>query len=165
MIEINFGILSAQVVTFLIGVWLVWKIAWGPLTQMLKERSSVIERDLETAEQKRTEAQKLEESYREQLVAIEAKTEEITNRALQEAQTMKEQILKSAQDESKKLMEKTKESLEAERVRLIGELQRELSHWVVVGAEKLLRQTIDQQRQEQWTQQFLAELGQQSKKE
>ncbi len=164
MIEINFGILLAQIVTFLAGMGLLWKIAWGPLTQMLKERSSVIQKDLQSAQQKLTEAQKLEESYHQQLAAIEAKAQEVMSQALQSAQTMKDQILKATQEESKRLMEKTKESLDAERIRLMSDLRRELSHLVVLGTEKLIRQTIDRQKQEQWTREFLEELEQQNKK-
>lgn len=160
MIEIDFGILIAQIVTFLIGMGLLWKISWGPLTQMLKERSSVIQKELADAQQKRSEALKLQASYDQQLTAIEQKAQELTHRALQSAQVMKDQILKSAQEESNRLMEKTKESLAAERVRLLVELRQELSRLVVSGMEKLIRHSVDHQTQQQWTQEFLAELDQ-----
>ena len=163
MIEINPGILAAQVVTFLIGMILLWKISWGPLTALLRERSSLIQKDMETAEQKRLSAEKLETEYRQQLSAISAKAQEVMNRSLQETQIIKDQILKSAQEESRRLMEKTKESMEMERARLVTELRQELSHLVVLGTEKLLRQTIDSQKQEQWSQEFLAELAHHAK--
>ena len=164
MIEIDFGILIAQIVTFLIGMGLLWKISWGPLTQMMKERSSVIQKELDAAQKKRAEAENLETSYQQQLSAIEQKAREVMNRAQHQAQAAKEQLLKAAQEESKRLMEKTKESLEAERVRLIGELRQEVSHLVIKGTEKLLRQSVDRQKQEQWSKEFMAELDQYTKK-
>lgn len=164
MIEIDFGILIAQIVTFLIGMGLLWKISWGPLTQMLKERSSVIQKELDAAQQKRVEAEKLQASYEQQLTAIDQKTQELTHRAFQSAQAMKDQILKSAQEESKRLMEKTKKLLEAERGQLLAELRQELSRLVVSGMEKLLRHSVDHQTQQQWTQEFLAELDQYASK-
>lgn len=164
MIEINFGILVAQVVTFLIGMGLLWKIAWGPLTETLKQRSLTIQKELETAQQKRSDAEKLESSYRQQLAAIEQKAQEMMNRTQQEAQVVKEHLLKAAHEESKRLMEKTKESLEAERIRLIGELRQEVSRLVIKGTEKLLRQSVDRQKQEQWSKEFMAELEQYTKR-
>jgi F-type H+-transporting ATPase subunit b len=164
MIEIDFGILIAQIVTFLIGMGLLWKISWGPLPQMMKERSTTIQKELDAAQQKRSEAEKLESSYRQQLAAIEQKTHEMMNQTQQEALVVKEQILRTAQEESKRLMEKNKELLEAERLRLIGELRQEVSQLVVKGTEKLLRQSVDRQKQEQWSKEFLAELDQYTKK-
>ncbi len=164
MIEIDFGILIAQIVTFLIGMGLLWKISWGPLTQMMKERSSVIQKELDAAQQKRTEAEKLQASYQQQLSAIEQKGQEVMNRALGEAQAMKDQILKGAQEESKRLMEKTEESLAVERVCLLTELRQELSRLVVSAMEKLLRHSVDPQTQKEWNQQFLSELDQYAKK-
>lgn len=158
MIEINFGILIAQAVTFLIGMWLLWKISWGPLTQMMKERSTIIQKELDLAQQKRNEAEKLQTSYQQQLSAIEQKAQELMARTQQEAQAAKEQLLRSAQEESKRLMEKTKESLEAERTRLLVDLRQELSRLVVWGTEKLLRHSVDRNAQQQWTQEFLADL-------
>lgn len=164
MIEINPGILLAQIVTFLIGMWLLWKISWGPLTQMMKERSTTIQKELDAARQKRTDAEKLQMSYEQQLSAIEQKARELMSRSQQEAQAAKEQLLKTAQEESRRLMEKTKESLEAERVRLLVELRQELSRLVVSGTEKLLRHSVDHQTQQQWTQEFLTELDQRASK-
>ena len=164
MIEIDFGILIAQIVTFLIGMGLLWKISWGPLTQMMKERSSVIQKELDAAQQKRTEAEKLQASYQQQLSAIEQKGQEVMNRALGEAQAMKDQILKGAQEESKRLMEKTEESLAVERVCLLTELRQELSRLVVSAMEKLLRHSVNPQTKKEWNQQFLSELDQYAKK-
>lgn len=160
MIEINFGILLAQVITFLIGVALMWKIAWGPLTKTLKERSSVIQKELELAQAKNKMAEELQAKYQAQLAKIEAKAQGILAKANQEARNLRDQMLKSSQDEAKSLVEKTRLALEQEKQRLIQDLRQEMARLAVSGAEKLLRRMISPEIQREWSEEFLAQLEQ-----
>ena len=70
MLEFKPGLFIAQVVTFLIAVFLLWKIAWGPLYEILEKRKEKIKKDLEIIEQTKNSLKKMEQEYKLRFDAI-----------------------------------------------------------------------------------------------
>ncbi|MBI3292087.1 MAG: F0F1 ATP synthase subunit B [Elusimicrobia bacterium] len=163
MIEINLGVLLVQVVTFLIGVGILWKIAWGPVTRLLRERREHIQRDLQTAERAKQDMERLKADYEQQLAQIEAKAKELFAQAQREGQQAREGLLRATQEEARRLTEKTRRQLEEEKSRLIKELRTEVANLSILATEKLVRQTIDQRVQTQFVEGLFRDLDKYSK--
>ena len=73
MIDIKLDLLIGQVVTFLIGMFLLYLIAYKPIKEMFRKRAEKIENDLKSAEQSKVEMEKLKEQFRTELSRIEEK--------------------------------------------------------------------------------------------
>lgn len=163
MIEINPGLLLAQVVTFLIGMGLLWKIAWGPLTRLLRERRARIQQDLQTAERAKQDMGRLKTEYEQQLAQIQTKANELFAQAERDGQAAREQLLQVAQEEARRLTEKTRRQLEEEKVRLVKELRSEVGNLSILAAERLVRQTVDERVQAQFLEELFRDLDKYSK--
>lgn len=148
MIDINFPILLAQIVTFLMAVAVLWKLAWGPLCNLLKERSDTIKNGLISVEQAKEGARKLEEEYRVRLAQIQGRATELIEQARSSAAKEKEEIIRLAGQEAERLIEKTRLQLAEDKERMLKELRAEVSGLSVAIAEKLLKDCMNKDIQD-----------------
>lgn len=148
MIDINPGILLSQIITFLIALIVLWKIAWGPLTQMMKQREEDIRKNIETAKTERVAAENLRKNYETQLSQARIEAQEIINQSIAEGHREREQIIIFAREEAEKLLEATRRELVSEKKRLVKELQSEVTGLAIGIAEKLVKETVDKRVQE-----------------
>jgi F-type H+-transporting ATPase subunit b len=148
MIDINLPILIAQIVTFILAATILWKIAWGPLLALLKERNQNIKNDLEAATQAKEAAKKLEADYKSSLEAMQNKASELMDRARQEGAKEKDEIIRLAQAEAERLLEKARQQLVLDKDRMIQEMRQEVSSLSVEIAGKLLKDCMNKEMQD-----------------
>lgn len=148
MIEINPGLLLAQVITFLIGMAILWKIAWGPITKILREREETITRTLKNAEEAKNNAEALRAKYESELNNIAEKFRSELARAEKEGILAREKIIALAQEEAKGLVEKAKLYMEEEKAKLKNEMEREVARLSLLAADRLLKQLVDRKYQD-----------------
>lgn len=148
MIEINLGILIAQIVTFIIAVVIIWKLAWGPLTEMMKERRQSIKNDLETAQNERRAAEEAHRAYEQRILDAHLEAQKIVDRALKDGEEERTRLHAQARKEAELIAETARRSLQEEKERLTRELRAEVAGLSVEIAEKLIQQSIDRGVQE-----------------
>jgi F-type H+-transporting ATPase subunit b len=158
MPEIKWWILLSQAVTFLIAVAVVWKFAWKPLVQFIRDRQDKVKKTLDDAENTRRSIEKVEAEYRSKLEGIERKSAELLAAARQEAGRAKDEIVLSAQNEVTSLRKKAEEQLEQERRRLMAEMRSEIVGLSMSIAEKALRGPLPADVQERKFREFLDEM-------
>jgi F-type H+-transporting ATPase subunit b len=158
MIEINFGILATQIVTFLIGLFLLWKIAWGPLTAAMKKRQDEIRRNIDSARLIKEEVEQLKAKYMSEMGRLEQRAAEIIAGAASEARKVHEDIMKEATTEARAFTERTHKYLEKQRKQMMDEVRAEIAKFAVMGAEKILKQSVSKEVQDKAVDEIMKEL-------
>src|SRR3989339_1107707 len=92
MIDINLPILIAQILTFLVALYIVWKIAWGPLVSMMRRREDIVRENIEKSKEERQQAEVLKKDYEIQLGAIREESQSIFSQAVKDAQKERDEI-------------------------------------------------------------------------
>lgn len=159
MIEISWPLLLTQVGTFLLAMVIVWKLFWGPLTQMMKDRSRHIEEDLQRAESGRKEAESAKAEYDQRLAELEEKAQQQLQALLKQGAQAKETLVREARDEAQKILEKAQRDLAQERERVLREMRQEVVRLSLTAVERLLGEGLDRKVQERVMNQFLNEMG------
>jgi F-type H+-transporting ATPase subunit b len=155
MPEIQWWILVSQAVTFLIALAVVWKFAWKPLIQFIRDRQDKVRKTLDDAESTRQSIAKLEAEYRARLDGVERKSAELIAAARNEAGRAKDEIVRTAQEEVVALRKKAQEQLEQERRRLMAEMRTEIVGLSMAIAEKALTGPLPEKVQERKFQELL----------
>ena len=155
----HFKLLLVQVITFIILITLLWKLAWKPLMKFMKERQDSIKKSIDEAEKTRQAVAKLEEEYQARFRQIADKSQELINMAKAEGARAKEEIIKQAQTEAQSLRRKSQEQLGIERNAIIQELRKEIASLSLVMAEKIIRQNFDANTQERYLEEILGEIN------
>ena len=100
--EITHTTLSSIIVvtgSFTILLALLKKFAWGPISEIMKKREDQIANDLDSAEQARIKAAKLEEERQVKLMSSQSEAAEIIKSAKDSGETSRQKILTETKDE------------------------------------------------------------------
>lgn len=163
MFEIHWQLLLAQAITFIIGVTLLWKIFWKPLTKRLAIRQGEIRKNLEEAERQRQQMEQLRKDYETQLSQIEEKARQLINQAVKEGQNNQDQIIRQAREEAKHLLEIAQQQLLKEKAAMLDLLKKEVINVSILATEKLVQHSLDRKIQEHLLNEFFKNLEQPSK--
>ncbi len=144
-----FGTVVWATIAFLVVMFLLRKMAWGPILSALKEREENIANALNEADRARSE-----------MAALNADNE----RLLQEARVERDSMLREARDMADKVVadaktkakeeasresEKARQVIATERKAAVAELKAEVAKLSVTIAEKLIRSELSGEEKQQ----------------
>jgi F-type H+-transporting ATPase subunit b len=149
--------LIVQIVAFLIFVYLMWRLALGPIVATLDKRQLKIRESMEAAQRMQTELQ-----------ATAARNEEVLAEARREAQAILtnaretgEATLARYQDEASKqadeYLTRAKATLSAETEQARLQLRQEVANLAVNAATKIVRKELDPAAQTRLIEETLSE--------
>ena len=156
------GLIIWTIVSFLVLVFVLGKVAWKPLLQVLKDREDGIRKAIDDAAASRQAADQLKAQYEQELASAQAKAAGFLAEARAESQKLREQMLKESEAETRRLMDQTKQQLEEEKAKISRELRQEVAHLSVKVAEKLLRHSVTAKDQDALVQGFMKDLEKES---
>lgn len=137
------GLVIWTLITFLALVFILKKIAWGPLLASIEEREARMRADREGAENARAAAEKIKAELEAQMAGAHAKTRDILAQAAKDSEALKSQLRGAAEAEAQKIKDKAMAELADEKERLVRDLRREVAGLSMLAAEKLMRKSVD----------------------
>ncbi|HET7093941.1 MAG TPA: F0F1 ATP synthase subunit B [Thermomicrobiales bacterium] len=140
---LNVWNLIAQIIAFLIFIWLFWRYALGPIVRMIDERQARVRASMEAAQE-----------IQQELAATTARNEELLGEARQEAQRIVRQardaedaIIGRARDEANKqadeYLARAEAALRQETNLARQQLRQEVADLAVLAASKIVRKELD----------------------
>ncbi len=157
MVDINMT-LVAQVVNFLVLVWLLAKFAYKPLTRMLDERSRRIADDLRKAEEDRLGAERLKSEYQEQLNQARVKAQEIVEKAQRQVEIDTERQLSELRAQIERMKQTAEEEIAREHEKALAQLRSEVVTMSVAAAGRLIAQNMDNELNTKLVVEFIDKL-------
>ncbi|MFA5394108.1 MAG: F0F1 ATP synthase subunit B [Candidatus Ratteibacteria bacterium] len=158
MITVDPRLLLAQLITFLVAVFILWKTAWKPLNQMMRLRQEKISSELEEAARAQKETRKMEEDYQQRLKDLNRKTAELLSQTKQEGMKMREEIINQARAEAEEVSRKARLELKSEQDRMLAELRSETTLLSLEIAEKAIQRALDERDREKLFQEILPKM-------
>jgi F-type H+-transporting ATPase subunit b len=154
---INLPVLVAQLVNFTILLVVLRKVAWGPLTKMLDDRSERIRESLSAADQAKASVAESERRGQEQVdagrreaQALIAQAQEISTRIQTDARTQ-------AQADTDATLARARNEIQLERDTAIAELRKEFADLTISAAEKVINSSLDRTAHRRLIDEALAE--------
>ncbi len=154
--------LLTHIAGFLIALWILKRYAWGPVLKMLDDRRNTIDGDLRSAQRTREDAKKDHEELRRQLKEIDATARAKTLEAINEARQIAAEIKEGARKDGKELLERARQEIEREKVKAQVELKDTVVNLAIGGAEKLLSERMDEERNKRLVLDFIDSVGEKS---
>lgn len=145
---INLTIIG-QMIAFAIFIVFTMKFVWPPLIGAINERQRKIEQGLNAAEQARSDLASAETKIEEQLAGAKLEAAAIIDRANKTATQMVEEAKLQAQLERERIITQAHTERELEFIKAREALKQELATLAVLGAEKILQDSVDKQKHEQ----------------
>ncbi len=156
--NVDIRVILTQIFGFLIVLLVLRKFAWGPILGMLEERREKIKASFDDIDTQKAEVAALRAQYEAELKTIEAQARQKMNEALAEAQKLAADIETQARERARTEMEKNKADIEREYQSARVKLKEEIVNVALTSAERMVRETLDKDRQRKLVEEFLSEV-------
>lgn len=146
---IDWKLLLAQVVNFLILLWVLRRFAYQPMLRFLDDRSKKIEVGLRDAKRASEKLSEMEEKERTVLETAKREATAIVANARESAEKSGEKLLSESREEAARLLAEARKKLDVERESLRTEMKRELTDLVLLATEKVLGEKMKDAKDEE----------------
>ena len=136
--EFNPEVFLSQLVTFVVGMFIIWKVYLKPLGKHIDERRDIIQKDLNDADKAREEAASLAEQTKVEREKLSIEGQAIVDKAKADAEALREKMLAQAKSEQEQLMEQARRQIEQEKVNALREIRTESAELIIAATEKLV---------------------------
>lgn len=154
---IDWKLLIAQMVNFLIVLGVLYRFLYKPLLKFLDDRKRRIESSVAEAKRIETELKNMEVKRAESEREAKRQAQEIIAQAEKEADIRRQEVINKMKEEAQQTLEETKQRFESEKEESMRKLQQEAARFItqalikVVGKlpagkvdEKLVSEAIDE---------------------
>lgn len=155
---INLPLLLAFVINFIILLVLLGKFLYKPVLKMLDERTQKVKESMEWAESIKRDYEQAKVEVQKQIEKGRQEAQVIIAQAVQKGETLKEEAKREASGQAKIIVEKARAELEAERDKMVEDLRKEFVSLLILASEKVIRQTLDKEKQSKLIEETLAQI-------
>ena len=156
--QIDWLTVAAQIVNFLVLVWLLQRFLYRPITNAMARREDRIEERLSDAKTRRKEAEDEAESLRQEREALEDSRQEMLEEARGEADDLRQRLEQDIRDEVAQKRKNWHDTLKDERADFAREIQRKASQKVLDISGQLMAEFTSSALDDQIAKGFIAKL-------
>ncbi len=155
---IDWFTLTAQVVNFLVLIWLLKHFLYSRIVQAMNDREAKIASRLDEAARKAAEAEREAALFRSKNRELDARREEMLAEMKKEAEAHRERLMEAVGQETEAARAEWLESLRQERGALLQDFRERLSRRVFALARHSLKELADAELEGQILKVFLKRL-------
>jgi F-type H+-transporting ATPase subunit b len=149
----------AAIVSFLVLAFLLSRLAWKPLRQLMADRQNRIAAALKEAAESREEAQALRRQLEEERAAARAEAQRLLERAEKTAREEAAEIVAAAREAAAQMQAAAAAEIQAERQEALRAIRAEVADLALRIAERVVRAELDGERQRAVLEQALNEVA------
>jgi F-type H+-transporting ATPase subunit b len=138
---ISLPLLLAFVINFIILLVLLKKFLYKPVLNMLDERTRKVRDSMEWAEATKRDYEQAKVEVQRQIEKGRQEAQAILAQAVQKGEGLKAAL------QAKAIVEKARQELEAERDKMVEDLRKEFVSLLILASEKVIRRTLDKDKQ------------------
>jgi F-type H+-transporting ATPase subunit b len=158
LIKVVPGLMIWTVITFLIVLLVLRKLAFSRVQAIIDARRERIREALDEADRAREEARALRESVREEREEAKAEREQLLEETRRQAQEQARRARDEAGEDLQRRLEENAKAVEAENRKFREEIRRDVVELTLLASEKVTRKTLDEKDQRRLIDETIDEL-------
>ena len=158
-VGVNFFTLIFAWANLLVLYFVLRKILFKPIKNMIDSRQKEIDDMYDDAEKNRTEAEEMRADYEQKLQSATEESEEILRSAQRRALLREEEILKEAADQARRTKERAEEQIALEKRQAMNEIKDEVSAMAIQIAEAVVARDVKADEHEKLIDGFIDTMG------
>jgi F-type H+-transporting ATPase subunit b len=153
---INGPFLLSQIVNVGILFIVLRVLLWKPLLQRLDERREMLEKEKADAEALAEARANIQTERERALEQTREEAQKILAEAREQASALTERASRQARQEAAEILDEARNTAQEERNRILGELRGQISAMAIAAAQKIVGETLDEQRQQSLVESFFS---------
>ncbi len=158
-IGINPTFLLSQIVNFLVLLFILARFVYPPLLNTLQARQERIKESLAEADRVRREAAEAQVKYQQEIEAARREGREAIAAAVAASERVRQEIIEQAHKEAEEIRAAAQRDAEDIKTRAVTEAHRQIADLAILAAQRVVGGVMDEPRQRQMVQEFLATVG------
>jgi F-type H+-transporting ATPase subunit b len=158
-VSIDWFTTGAQIINFLILVWLLKKLLFKPIVGAMERREQGLASRLQQAETKMGEAQVLKNQYEKHLQQLQIEKDQVLLLARQQAESEKAQLLQNLSEEIQQKKTQFDTEMRKQQQELAPLISKTISEKSLALSHKILTQLADQTLEQRIIEYFLQHLS------
>ncbi len=147
-----------QAFAFAILLFILKRLAWKPILELLDSRRNKIASEFSEIEQTKKALDQLKVDYEQKLAHIQEEMRAKLADAIQEGKKLSREIQETARGEAKEILDKAKEDIALEAAKAQVTLRKEMAGLVFQATEHLIHEKVTNQKDEEMILRFIKEL-------
>ena len=156
---IDWPMLIAQAINFLIVALVIWKFAFKNILSTIKEREQQISDSLKNADRIKLELEETEKQQQETLQEASLAAKKTISSAQEQAKALIEAQKEDARKQAEEIITKAKLAMEQERERVLREAREEIASLVVLTTSKVLSKNLTEEEKQRFSSKAAEELN------
>ncbi|MDQ5984826.1 MAG: F-type H+-transporting ATPase subunit b [Syntrophus sp. SKADARSKE-3] len=157
--HVDWFVFFAQIVNFLILVFLLKHFLYGRIIKAMDNREARIVARYDEAEALRKEAEKSAALFDEKNRTLAEKQEELLNQAVQDAETRRKELLEKSRQDVDVIRERWQETVEREKESFLQDLRQRAGKQIYAIARRILNDMADTDMEERIVRVFLKRIS------
>jgi F-type H+-transporting ATPase subunit b len=150
--------LVAQIVSFLILLFLLRKFAWDKILKVLDERKARIANELKVIEEEKQNAAKIKAEYEAKMRLVDAQVRKLITAAEESGRKITEEIRQKAREEAHNIVENARVEIQFEIDKAKGKLKDELVDIVIKATEEMIEEKLTEEQDRRIVDNFLQKI-------
>jgi len=156
--QINWFTVIAQILNFLVLVWLMKRYLYKPILNAIDERENKIKSQLEDAKKQKAEAKAEHDEFDKKNEEFDQQKKDLTEKAVAEANKQRDELLEQARNDANALRAKQEKASQELQEDLNHKLAQRTQQEVFAVARKAIRTITSQSLEEQAVNTFIKRL-------
>ncbi len=153
------GTVIVELITFLAMLAILSRYVYPEVVKMAEARRRAIAEQLKEAEQARAKAEAHLAEAETKLTEARKTAQSLIEAAAKSGEQLRQELRQKAEEEAKRLAESARKEIEAERDRAVQSVRNEVAGMVVLATEKVIGETLDDDRHKQLIERAIAEVA------
>jgi F-type H+-transporting ATPase subunit b len=142
LLTIN-GTLIAQLVIFLLVLFILYRLAWGPLLKILNERRARIAQGVEATQRALQELEAAEKERQAKLEEARREAQAMLDRITKQAEDLRKELEAKAREQAEALTAKARAEIQQERQKAVQDLRSQVADLAVMAAGRIIGESLD----------------------
>lgn len=145
----------ANLVNFLVIIWILRKFAFKPLQEAVKNREEKIKQGVEDAVRASTELQMAKQESSRAITEAKNNANEIIATAQKESDKILSESKVAQQEKAKQIIQEAKNIIKQEKQKTMESLKNEVAELVIVTSEKFMKEELSRNKKAEITKKII----------
>jgi F-type H+-transporting ATPase subunit b len=153
------GTVIVELITFLLMLALLARYIYPRIVEVAEARQRAIAQQMKEAEEARASAETRLKDAEAQLADARRNAQNVIDSAAKSAEQLRQELRQKADEEAKRSVDNARKQIEAERDQALRSVRAEVADLVVTATEKVIGETLDDQKHRQLIERAVEEVA------
>jgi F-type H+-transporting ATPase subunit b len=158
IIEVNPGLIIWTLVTFVLVLFILRRLAWDPMLKLIEDRERAIVDAIESAKKERSEAERLLAEQKNAISDARREAAEMMRKNKDEVDKFRDELMAKSKKEADELVTVARRQINDEKTKAISEVRTLAVDLALDAAAKLIGSSLDDAKQKQLVKEYIEKM-------